>query len=139
MVADTLRSDPEKIHTLPVFFRKWDIWPYHPSDHLMAAKTENLKIMFDSCLLNILSGNNIHPKKWPLPSESVIGKSYMDAKIGESENPKEDFKKLFGILPIEMLKYYKVVYNGMNRVWHSNFNPQDDGSWEKSITSMDDL
>jgi hypothetical protein len=139
LVADILKYDPERIHTGTVFFRKWSIWPYHPSDHLMAGKTENLKLMFDRCLLNILSGNNIHPSQWPLPSECVLGKSYMDAKIGDSKNPKEDFKKLFGIISMEMLKYYKITYNGMNRVWYSNFDPNDDGCWEKSISSMDEL
>lgn len=42
--------DPNKILTNNVFFRKAKHMPYHPSDHLIIAKTELLKQVYEKCL-----------------------------------------------------------------------------------------
>ena len=136
VVEKILKEDAQKIYTIPVFFRKWQTIPYHPSDHLMAGTTENMNMMFQNCLLNVLTKNDIG-LGYPFP-ESILAKSYMDEKIGQISDPKEDFKKLFGIIPIDLLRYYKVRVNGMNVTWYSNFDPSNDQSLG-SISCIDDL
>lgn len=43
-------ANPEKILTNNVFFRKTQYMPYHPSDHLIIAKTELLKKVYEKCI-----------------------------------------------------------------------------------------
>ena len=43
-------SDPNKVLTNNVFFRKTKYMPYHPSDHLIVAKTELLKTVYEKCI-----------------------------------------------------------------------------------------
>jgi len=82
----------------------------------------------------------------PLAEAAILGRSYMDAKVGESSDWKRDFADIFGIIPLEKLKYYKVVSDESGRVWHSDFgeagkgfDPAKDGTWERSISRMEDL
>jgi hypothetical protein len=145
VVEELVRANEKKIHTISVFFRKWEVCPMHPSDHLMASTTENLVTMFSRCLTNI-SNNKIRPSEkecvgllsFATPMEYGLAKSYMDAKLKKKRYSKEDFRSLFDIVPIEKLKYYKVTANGLGRVWYSNFNPSEDSSFG-SINSIDEL
>lgn len=43
-------SDTNKVLTNNVFFRKAKYMPYHPSDHLIIAKTELLKTVYKKCI-----------------------------------------------------------------------------------------
>lgn len=137
-----LDIDWQKIYTVPVFFRKWEIFPFHPSDHLMASKTDNLVGMFTSCLLDIITKKNLHAdssycvgnncKLHPghrMTPECCLAKSYMDFKMQKkSIYTKDDFKNMFDIIPINDLMPYKICMNSKNKVWYSNFDPANDES-----------
>lgn len=130
-VEERMVANQEKIHCVPVFFRNWGVFPFHPSDHLMASKTDNLRMMFEGSLLRILARFDV------FEPERVLAKAYIDRKIGPGWQ-KEDFRRLFDIIPMETLQPYKVSMNTYGRTWYSNFNPHDDGSLG-SISSMDEL
>ena len=142
----TMEADSDRIHTTSVFFRKWDVCPFHPGDHLLAGNTDNLRLMFGRTMINMVTRKRLDPSGRPLPAAAVLGRSYMEAKVGESSDWRGDFAKSFGIVPLEWLKYYKVVSDESGRVWYSNFgekgkdfDPAKDGTWERSISDMKDL
>jgi hypothetical protein len=147
LVEELVRDNDEKIHTSSAFFRKWDLCPMHPSDHLMASSTKNLTTMFSSCLISILK-NDFYPNinqcvgvlhhNVPMTPECLLAKAYMDAKLKKKIYSKEEFKNFFDIVPMDQLRYYKITANGIGKTWYSNFNPHDDGSIG-SINSIDEL
>lgn len=138
-----LNKKPEVIQSVSVFFKKWAACPFHPSEHVVAGKTELLRIMFGSSMINMVTKKKISPSDRPLPRISIVCKSYMDAMLGESSDWKGDFKHMFAIMQLERLKYYKVTSEESGRVWYSNFDdpfdPKRDGTWERSISSMEEL
>lgn len=113
----------DRIYMVPVFLKKWEAWPYRMSDHMIAGSTENLSLMFVSYFSNLTSGNELYPSCWPLPKQSILAKGYVDRKIPDGNNPKEDFKSLFGTIDLEMLRFYKVCSDDGETAWYSNFNP----------------
>jgi hypothetical protein len=138
-VFSLMEKSPEKIFGVPVFFRSWDACPFHFSTHMIAGRRENVKLMFDRCVINMVVARVLYEERRPLPDASILAKGYMDAVLGGSENWKEDFRRLFGIVDLERLKYYKVASDDSGRQWYSNFDPHGDGSWERSIKSMEEL
>lgn len=65
--------DPNKILTNNVFFRKARHMPYHPSDHLIIAKTELLKAVYEKCIYQCEKEGNKLEKGWfsQVPSRVV--------------------------------------------------------------------
>lgn len=128
VVAEAIKRQPEKVHVLPVFLKKWKAWPFHVSDHLIAGKTEIVKSMFQRCMINMKSGRQMDSGCWPLPFQSMLAKGYLDFRKGLAAS-KEDFKEFFSVLPLEELRYYKISRN--KKHWYSNFKP--------SVSSMDEI
>lgn len=144
-VGNFMSDAPDRIHTTNVFFRKWEICPFHIGDHVLAGSTENLRLMFGRTMINMVTKKELGPKGKPMPAAAILGKSYMEAKFGQSSDWKGDFVKSFGMVPLERLKYYKVVSDDSGIVWYSNlesgkeFSSARDGTWERSISRMEDL
>lgn len=134
-----IEEDSDKIYTTNMFFRKWEVCQFHPGDHLLAGSTDNLRLMFGRTMINMVTKKKLNTTKTPLSPAAILGRSYMEAKIGESSDWKKDFAKSFEIVDLETFKYYKVVSDESGSVWYSNFDPNKDGSWEKSIARMEDL
>lgn len=128
VVAEAMKKEPEKVHIVPVFLKKWDAWPFHLSDHVIAGKTEVVKSMFQRCIINMESGRQMDSGCWPLPFQSILAKGYLDFRKGLAAS-KEDFKEFFSILPLDELRFYKISRNNQN--WYSNFKP--------SVSSMDEI
>lgn len=120
-----------KIFMIPAFMKKWDVWPYRMSDHIIAGRTEDIRLMFEAYLVNLVTRVELHPQCWPLPSQSILALGYMKRKISEKDENKEGFKKLFGIIDLDALKLYKVCSDSGDKSWYSNFRP--------SVSSLDDL
>ena len=138
-VFSLMERDPDRIFSIPVGFRSWSACPFDFGAHMVAGRREKVKLMFDRCLINMVVPRVLYEGKKPLSDASILAKGYMDAALGGSKNWKEDFRRLFGIVDLERLKYYKVVSDDSGRQWHSNFDPHNDGSWERSIKSMEEL
>jgi hypothetical protein len=145
-VEKILGEEPAKIYTTPVFFRKWEVCPFHIGDHVVAGSTENMRLMFGRTMINMVTKKALNSLGKPMPEAAILGRSYMDAKVGESSDWKRDFANVFGMIPLEKLKYYKVVSDESGMVWYSNFgeeekdfDPAKDGTWERSISRMEDL
>lgn len=145
-VGEMMKSYPDRIHTTSMFFRKWETCPFHMGDHLLAGSTENLRLMFGRTMINMVTKNKLNPSGRPLPAAAILGRSYMEAKFVESSDWRGDFAKSFGIVSLDNLRYYKVVSDESGRVWYSNFgeegkdfDPAKDGTWERSISKIEDL
>lgn len=141
--AEEMVLGQDKIFFAPIFFRSWKDFPFHIGDHLIWGKTPEIKTMFYSCLKAILKDRVPVYDKLPegfiadaFVAESMLGKCYLDSKEGRSisfEEGKAIFKKNFSLIPLDMLKLYKVRTNFLNANWYSNFYCPN------SIYSMEDL
>lgn len=116
-------EDSEKIFTVPVFMKKWDIWPFRMSDHMLLGSMKNIQLMFETCLVNIIKEEELFPQCWPLPSQSILAMGYVLKKADQNEDLKECFKKLFGVVDLDAFKLYKVCSDDGKKSWYSNFNP----------------
>lgn len=123
-VLETIRKDNEgKLFMTPSFVKRWDVWPFRMNDHFVAGKTDDLRIMFESAVLNTVSAEELFEDCWPLPSQSILAMSYMHKKLGNCRDWKKHFKEMFAILPLNPLKLYKISSDDGRRVWYSNFKP----------------
>jgi hypothetical protein len=131
LVSRAVEEDPKKrIHMAPIFLKKWEAWPFGMSDHILAGRTEDLALMFETCLSNIVTEEEIHPECWPLPSQCILAKGYFGKKMPDSKDPKEDFKRLFRTIDLDRLKFYKVSSHNGRESWYSNFKPSIKGMAE---------
>lgn len=131
-VSEAVDRDNEgKLFMAPIFLKKWEAWPFRMSDHILAGKSADLRLMYETCLINIVLGKELYPDCWPLPSQSILAKGYVDKKIPFGKNQKEDFKSVFGLIDLDLLKFYKVNSDSGTESWYSNFKP--------SIENLDDL
>lgn len=123
-IVGTLKNEQkEKIVMAPVFIKKWEVWPFRMGDHLLAGRTEDLRLMFKAGLANMVTNAELYAPCWPLPSQSMLAKSYMDMKNPGGENGKEDFKRLFGTVDLNSLQPYKVNSDNGEKSWYSDFKP----------------
>ena len=130
-IRDLVETKPDKIWTVPVFFRHGTDFPYHISDHLMAATTENLKFMFgatkyafdNKLIYHIVDGQRY--SYWE--PEINLTKGYLMAKYKEEFHTKEMNQIMvenFDIIPLTELKPYKIIANIFKTYWYNNFTPE---------------
>lgn len=122
-VISMLLMDDEKMVTNDVFFRKINFLRYHPSDHIIAAKTDKLKKLFyalkQDCEINKKMNSPFYPKYQEVDRlfvEQHIGTKWVE--LNENEKiPAEyaDVKRLmtkhFDIISNDMLGEYCVSVN----------------------------
>jgi hypothetical protein len=109
-IIATSISSPEKMITNDVFFRKTKFYQYHPSDHLMAAKTEYMISLFEECC--IMCKNNYF-----CVSEQIIGMTYIAQQESRASNQKYSYLDLPAINRPEnflainqlMVKHFDIV------------------------------
>jgi hypothetical protein len=120
-------ASPEKIVTNDVFFRKTKIYPYHPSDHLMAGKTEYMTTMFSDC------ANKCKDKVFSEVPEQQMGMmfiarrengndSHLDLPRGPNNYQKitQLMVKHFDVVSTSELGEFVIMYNGSNRNWRNS-------------------
>ena len=116
-ILKELNNNSKKLHVVPVFMRKFDIWPFHMSDHLVCGLTENLLLMFLSSAVN---------QKNDCP-EAALTRSYLEQKIPDlywtksGSDYKNIIKKYYNILDLQKLQPYRIVSNMHNAIFNSNF------------------
>lgn len=123
-VEKIIEEDKEdRIFMTPVFLKKWEVWPFRMSDHLLAGKSSNIRLMFKSALVRMIYGEEMLAACWPLPYQSILAMSYLKEKMASCEDWKKCFVETFGIIELERLKFYKVNSEDGNTTWYSNFKP----------------
>lgn len=141
-IRDLVDSNPSKIWTVPVFFRHGTDFPYHISDHLMAATTENLKFMFgatkyafdNKLIYHVVDGQRY--SYWE--PEINLTKGYLMAKYPDEFHKKEMNQIMvenFDIIPLPQLKPYKIIANIFKTYWINNFTPE----LNQSISKIEQL
>ena len=135
-VLELMTSDPDRIFTSPVFFKKWSKMTYHISDHMIAGTTDNIKMMFEGAKHDY--DMNLFDNVTYIP-EQVITLSYLKRKAHVANFGTADGVKLmkdhFGILDLSKMIPYKIVANCFKKEWYSNFVAADNDS----ITKIEDV
>jgi hypothetical protein len=136
-ILNSIRVQPDKVHTSSIFFRAWQYAEYHISDHIIAGTTENVLIMFNACKYNF-DFNKLNISKWKKEGkffkyvtthapEERITKSYLYAKEPyrfEKVDGRILMKQHFDILDIELLHPYKIKANLFKKEWNGGFIPE---------------
>lgn len=121
-------NNDNKLYTLPIWFRRWDHFAYHISDHLIAGSTDNLRLMFKTAL----------NRQKDHVAEVVLTRGYLEQKIPDIYQKYEDksvMKKYFDILNLEYLKPYLLIANCYGARFYSNFIPEH----HASASNIDDI
>ena len=119
-----VKEFPELIHTSPVFFRKWNFYKLHISDHLIVGKTEYIKNMFVGA-----KNTKLECQQKKFSPEQILTIEYLLSRgvntlIGGKMNDKSKdvMKKYFSILDLENLKDYKITANVIKKIYKNNFD-----------------
>jgi hypothetical protein len=136
-VLNSIKVEPNKIHTSSIFFRAWQYAEYHISDHVMAGTLVNMLTMFKESKYNFDTGK-VNVSKWKVDGnfhkwvtthapEERITKSYLNAKEPfrfEKVDGRILMKEHFNILDIELLYPYKIKANLFRKEWTEQFIPE---------------
>lgn len=110
-------DNPEKIISGSMFFRKWGLYKFHPSDKILGGTLDNLFLMFESTLHNLET--NIWDTTIP---ESQLGFGFVLAK-----EPTIDYKNLI-LCDYDKEMYFdenraiKIITNGFNLLISESIN-----------------
>jgi hypothetical protein len=136
-IVQSIKSNPNKIWTAPIFFRHPQHFKYHISDHIIGGTIESLKFMysaakyaFDNELIFHMRGD-VKYKFWE--PEIHLTRSFLMAKYKTNladENPAELMVENFDIFNLDVLKPYKIVANIFSKYWDSDFVPHNNESIE---------
>lgn len=131
-IKPIIEKTTNKIYCSPIWFRHFKQWKYHISDHIIAGKTKNLKDMFksakvgyDSKSIKHLVNGEMKPFYEP---EMHLTNAYLRSKYGDKFDTNDGIQMMvenFEILDLKPLVPYKVVANVYNRIWESNYTPED--------------
>jgi hypothetical protein len=136
-VLNSIKVEPNKIHTSSIFFRAWQYAEYHISDHIIAGTLINMLTMFRESKNNFDTGK-VNVSKWKVDGnfhkwvtthapEERITKSYLNAKEPfrfEKVDGRILMKEHFDILDIELLHPYKIKANLFRKEWTEEFIPE---------------
>lgn len=135
-VVEALLNDDSKIYTCPVFFRPFNFWAYHISDHMMAGRTDYMMAMFVNAKERYEKYGMLHDdsKEWGLTKSHMRNMGFCDFE--NLEEGKEKMKSMFGVIKIKELEPYRIKCHCCeNREFANNFDPK---KWN-SIQQMGDL
>jgi hypothetical protein len=135
-ILEKMEEESDVIYTLPIFFKKWNAVSYHISDHLIAGRTDNVRLMFEGAKSDYDA--NLFDTVTFIP-EQVITLAYLKRKhnitdFGNVDGP-ELMRNNFRILDMTKLIPYKIVANCFKKTWYSNFIPEQNDS----ISDLKDL
>lgn len=141
LVANNIKSEPNKLWCSSVFFRPWQFCQYHASDHIIAGTLENMLVLFNSTKYNFdnnviyyIKNGEITPYCEP---EIVLTRSYVMAKEPDKYEKVDGrilMKSLFEIIDITSLKPYSIKANIFKKDY-DNFIPERN----YSISTIDQI
>ena len=111
-----------KLLTLPIFFRPHKVFPFHPSDHLIAGPKRELLMMYR----NALRRRALKGWPWREIPEQLLGAAYLEGVEGTRRITKEHMIKHFDILDLQKVKDYKICWNGRGKKFYNDFSPSVD-------------
>ena len=122
-ILDEVKTQPNKIHCSSIWFRHWSFMKYHISDHIIAGKTDLVKLMFyqakhnfDNSILNYWEPEIMLTRSYLMEKEKNRFDT-VDGRILMIEN--------FNILDIKNLEPYFIVANIFRKRWvNSGFIPE---------------
>jgi len=125
-IINTSYASPKKFITNDVFFRKTEFYEYHPSDHLIAGKTEYMISVYKDCINKCRETQSTRFVPEQQMAISFIaqrtygdGASYMDLPKGTE--CRKEVKQLmidhFDIISSTELGEFCVTANCFNRQW----------------------
>jgi len=141
-IVESIKSNPNKIWTAPIFFRHPIHFKYHISDHIIGGTIESIKFMYSAAkyafdnelIFHIKDG--VKYKFWE--PEIHLTRSYLMAKHTTdlvNENASELMIENFDIFDLDKLKPYKIIANIFGRYWDSDFIPHAN----ESISNIKEL
>lgn len=83
-VMEKIVADENKLVTTNTYFRKPEIRPWHPSDHVFGCKTEHMKNVIDKCLEFCENGGWFSDEDTNRFSSHTDGISYIEEKKASS-------------------------------------------------------
>lgn len=136
-------SSNEKVKVVcnDVFFRKYSYYKYHPTDHLLGGKTQDLIKIFEKALYYCKNaelirenkfyenlGKDFHRDLGKIVAEQYIGMSALELFFDETLTDIELMKSLFYIVSSKQLYPFKIVWNGEGKEFHNSkyFSPDLD-------------
>ena len=117
LVYNRMKEVYPKVLCSSVFFRPLWLYPFHISDHFICSTTENIKLMFESCLemFKVVRKYNNNP-------ETHLGFAFIAAKENLNlydlgiylDRNEELMKKWYHIIDINELKPYIATESNIN-------------------------
>jgi hypothetical protein len=134
-LVESIKSNPIKIWTAPIFFRHPTHFKYHISDHIIGGAIESIRFMYSAAkyafdnelIFHIKDG--VKHKYWE--PEIHLTRSFLMAKYKSDlvhENPVDLMIENFDIFDLDKLKPYKVIANIFSKMWNSDFDPHKNES-----------
>ena len=131
----SILSAKEKIKVVcnDVFFRKHSYYKYHPTDHLLGGKTQDLTKIFEKSLSYCKTPELIRENKFfenlgkdfyrdmgNIVAEQYIGMSTLELFFDKTLSDIELMKSLFYIIPSKQLYPFKIVWNGDGKEFYDS-------------------
>jgi hypothetical protein len=122
-LLEKVKEFPELIHTCPVFFRRWNYYKLHISDHLIVGKTDYLKNMFTKAKNTKLNCDKKFSPEQILTIEYLLSRGINTLIEGKmNDKSKNVMKQYFSILDLEKLKDYRITTNTIKKIYKNNFD-----------------
>lgn len=121
-LLDTMKRFPEKIVTNTIFARKTDMYPYHPSDHVIAGSVESMTLLF-STAKKWIEEHKIDTGYLRVPEQRIFG-SYIQQRESNGLLPlprdiptiKTLMKRYFVYIPLSKLGLFYISANSIGLV-----------------------
>lgn len=125
-----VENKPDVIFFAPIFFKSFDSWPYHISDHIMAGTTEHIRSMFSTAKSKYertLSHDDC--KEWGLTKAHMINMGF--DRFENLDLGKAEMKRLFDVVDLNDLKDYRITVNSWGRKYYNDFVPSHCGGIDR--------
>ena len=114
-------STPDKLVTNDVFFRKTEVYPYHPSDHLILGKAAYMSSVFKDCMEQCKLLTFMGVPEQQIAMTFIAQKENKNiTELPTKENIAEVNRlmvKYFDIVSTSKLGEFVVKYNSVNKQW----------------------
>lgn len=148
-IIDMFLKDKNKMICSNVFFKKWNKYKFHISDHIMLCKTEfflkGLSYLFDLIEKEI-------PQKYKMlhfSCEQVFASFFLKGIYGESldmlnlfnDNQKHLMEKHFDVVDVNLLGDYHIVWNSGGKYFNLEYRYDfiNVGSNDIQVKKMEDV
>lgn len=144
-LIEKLSQNEEKMICNNIFFKRWEIYPYHISDHLMLFKTDYLRRglqHFFNCVDKDGDGAIIFGLPYfHGPTENFFSYGFLYGKEIDPVMDKEFMKQHFDVVDVNLLGDYKATFIHGNMTW-TPYNPYNKNTVSEEglgITNIEQL